>query len=257
MKISIITITYNNVIGLKSTIESIITQSSSNFECIIIDGASTDETPQYLESLHDTRLRIISEPDSGIYNAQNKGWKLAVGEYCLFLNAGDRLFHHHVIEQVESLLTNQSIVCFDLAFEYDQYSIQKSIPNRIDEKYMSSSSLFHPSTFIFRELLAALNGYNEDFRIVADYDFFLRALFDYNASVKIVHYITSVFDTKGLSSSPESRSKQQEERLMSIHLIKNKKSKQKLLSEFKSSQSLFSIFKRKIITSIQHRFNRI
>ena len=93
--ISIITINYNNKSGLSRTIESVINQTYSNIQYIIIDGASTDGSKKIIKKYEHHISYWISEPDSGIYNAMNKGVDKAVGDYLLFLNSGDYLHGKH------------------------------------------------------------------------------------------------------------------------------------------------------------------
>ncbi|KPA34233.1 hypothetical protein AMR50_0875 [Leptospira interrogans] len=90
-KISIITINLNNLEGLRKTLESVKSQTYTNFELIVVDGGSTDGSFEYLKSNLDLIKKFISEKDKGIYNAQNKGISLSKGEYLVFLNAGDTL----------------------------------------------------------------------------------------------------------------------------------------------------------------------
>ena len=89
MKLSIITINRNNAAGLRRTIESVVSQTYTEFEYIIIDGASTDESVDVIKEYADKITFWVSEPDNGIYNAMNKGILKAKGEYLLFLNSGD------------------------------------------------------------------------------------------------------------------------------------------------------------------------
>ena len=91
MKLSIVTINYNDAIGLERTIQSVITQTFKDFEYIIIDGNSTDGSKEIIKKYSEKIQVAISEPDTGIYNAMNKGAALAKGEYLLFLNSGDNL----------------------------------------------------------------------------------------------------------------------------------------------------------------------
>ena len=100
MILSIITINYNNALGLKNTIESVISQSYQSFEYIVIDGDSSDGSKEVLSRFKDKITCVISEPDSGIYNAMNKGVKNASGDYCLFLNSGDTLADENVLEKL-------------------------------------------------------------------------------------------------------------------------------------------------------------
>ena len=86
--LSIITINYNDFSGLKKTVESVIKQTYSNFEYVVIDGGSTDESYKYLQEKKDSFSHLVSEKDAGIYNAMNKGIRAAKGEYLLFLNSG-------------------------------------------------------------------------------------------------------------------------------------------------------------------------
>lgn len=107
-KLSIITINYNNAVGLQRTIDSVLSQTYTDFEYIVVDGASTDGSKEILEQLQHSKdvgdiafpLAIISEPDSGVYNAMNKGIRLAHGDYCLFLNSGDYLATPDTLQQV-------------------------------------------------------------------------------------------------------------------------------------------------------------
>ena len=114
MLLSIITINKNNAAGLQKTIESVVSQTSDNFEYIIIDGASSDESTavikKYTEnSLYSKKISYwISEPDTGIYNAMNKGIEKAHGSYCLFLNSGDYLLSSDIVKRLETTLNDDS-----------------------------------------------------------------------------------------------------------------------------------------------------
>lgn len=91
MLISIITINYNNSIGLADTIRSVISQIDANYEYIVIDGGSTDDSVKVIKQYEDKLSYWVSERDRGIYHAMNKGIEQATGDYCLFLNSGDTL----------------------------------------------------------------------------------------------------------------------------------------------------------------------
>ena len=103
--LSIITINYNNASGLKQTVDSVVNQSNKNFEYIIIDGNSTDKSKRIIDSLEFENLKWISEEDSGIYNAMNKGLRYATGDVIAFLNADDFYYNNKVIEDVNSYFT--------------------------------------------------------------------------------------------------------------------------------------------------------
>jgi len=98
LKFSIITVVYNAKEILKKTIESIQNQTYRDFECVIVDGGSTDGTLEYIESLSFDNLNYISEKDNGIYDAMNKGINLSNGEYLIFLNAGDNFTSKNILQ---------------------------------------------------------------------------------------------------------------------------------------------------------------
>jgi glycosyltransferase involved in cell wall biosynthesis len=110
MKLTIITINYNNAEGLRKSMESVLNQTSKDFEYIIIDNQSTDgslEVIQTFELSNFHTFKSISEPDSGIYNAMNKGIRMAKGDYIHFLNSGDWLIDELVVEKMLSFIENQ------------------------------------------------------------------------------------------------------------------------------------------------------
>ena len=109
MKLSVITINFNNKEGLAKTIVSVVGQTTRDFEWIIIDGGSTDGSRELIENNSDYITYYVSEPDKGIYNAMNKGIVASHGEYLLFLNSGDYLYNKDVIEQVIPLLRDKDI----------------------------------------------------------------------------------------------------------------------------------------------------
>ena len=100
MKLSIITINYNNSIGLRKTIESVVSQTDNTFEYIIVDGGSSDGSVDIIKQYADKISQWVSERDGGIYNAMNKGVRMAHGEYIMFLNSGDILYDNNVIGHV-------------------------------------------------------------------------------------------------------------------------------------------------------------
>ena len=160
MKLSIITINYNNAAGLKKTLDSVASQTYTDFEHIIVDGASTDgsvdEIIAYSQSPIANRHKItwISEPDTGIYNAMNKGVLMAEGEYTLMLNSGDYLVDDHVIENVLPLLDGTDIIQGNTIEEY----LDKTMRNRgygksdIDFFDVMKGHFLHQAAFCRRDL---------------------------------------------------------------------------------------------------------
>lgn len=106
MKISVITISYNAASCIESTINSVIAQKYDDFEYIIVDGVSNDGTLDIIQKYDKSISHWISEPDSGIYNAMNKAVRMASGEYCIFMNAGDIFANPLVLKQVSFFLND-------------------------------------------------------------------------------------------------------------------------------------------------------
>lgn len=201
MKLSIITINRNNASGLSRTIESVIAQTWKNFEYIVIDGASTDESVEVIKKYNSPITTWVSEPDSGIYNAMNKGIMKASGEYCLFLNSGDFLVNERALEKANSHDWSADIVLFSLINTNREVSYLKCPPSRISLYTFLHGNLSHPSSFIRRSLLLELGCYKENYRIISDWCFFIDALIIHNASYEKSDVLLSVYDRSGVSAS--------------------------------------------------------
>ena len=199
-KISIITINYNNLEGLKRTVESVVNQTWQEFEYIVIDGGSTDDSATYIESQNAHFDYWVSEPDKGIYNAMNKGIAKANGEYLLFLNSGDHLYNENVLEESHSRLMGYDLIYFDMQIVNNKASVIYSYPSKIKFSFMYGGSLPHPATFIKATLFKKFGFYDENYKIVSDWKFFLLALFKYNCSYNKVGKTLSTFHLDGISS---------------------------------------------------------
>lgn len=221
MNLSIITINYNNAKGLEKTIESIISQKFNNFEYIVIDGGSNDNSVDVIKKYTDEISFWVSEPDSGVYNAMNKGIKYAKGDYVLFLNSGDTLNKKIDRELIENNLSGEDIIYFNLEVSNMDGSFKyiKRYPDNPDFKYFVEDTLPHPGTFIKRDRLVEYGLYNEKFNIVSDWAFFIDAILKYKCTSKHVNYFFSTFYTDGISSLPENQEKISKER--QEHLIKS------------------------------------
>ncbi|HMK06596.1 MAG TPA: glycosyltransferase, partial [Flavobacterium sp.] len=119
-KISIITINYNESEGLKKTIESVISQTFRDYEFIVIDGNSSDGSKDVIAQYNDKITYALSEPDSGIYNAMNKGIRAAKGDYVFFLNSGDRFLETHTLEKSDQLIDGKYDICYGNQTYYNQ-----------------------------------------------------------------------------------------------------------------------------------------
>lgn len=197
MKLSIITINRNNANGLIKTIESVIAQTFDDFEYIVVDGASNDNSVDVIKQYQDHITYWISEPDSGIYNAMNKGIKCASGEYCLFLNSGDCLSDKQVLTNVFKEELKEITVGYVKEFCSD-----KSI--RFPSKFVEFRILYHANfphqaEFIKRTLFDQYGYYSEDLRILSDYEFNIKCVIN-NCSIKFLDLCVSFVEAGGISS---------------------------------------------------------
>lgn len=182
--LSLITINYNNDAGLKRTLESVRKQvTDCDFEHIVIDGASNDRSLDIIENYKFVARRVIvkSEKDSGIYDAMNKGLKLALGSHVAFLNSGDVLTHNLVLNKISSAIAYDEIVDFiygDICFIDGVGRLTRTwragpyVRKKLYYGWMSP----HPMTTIRKSILTELGGFEETLKIAADYDLMLKTL---------------------------------------------------------------------------------
>lgn len=213
MKVSIITINYNNAKGLEKTITSIVSQDRSDFEYIVIDGNSSDQSVDIIKK-HEAHITYwISEPDSGIYNAMNKGIKQAKGEYVLFINSGDIINSQVNIQSIIDQISGEDIIYFNLEI-VDQPNISyiKKYPEYPDFKYFAEDTLPHTASFIKKELLVKYGYYSEQMNITSDWAFFMDAVCLLKCTYKYINDHFSTFYTDGISSDPMHRQLLENER---------------------------------------------
>lgn len=201
MRLSVVTINYNNKAGLRKTIDSVIAQTCKNFEWIVIDGGSTDGSKELIEQYQDYITYWCSELDRGIFNAMNKGVKQANGEYCLFLNSGDKLHAPQVLEKVIPLLTDSDFITGNecvVNSNYEEVRIRKN-PAVFDNYHLLIGCLWHQSTFIRTSLLRE-RPYVETFRIVGDWETTFFQLVLNHKTYKHVELLISDFVEGGIST---------------------------------------------------------
>jgi glycosyltransferase involved in cell wall biosynthesis len=221
-KFSVITVCRNAERNIGCTINSILGQDFQNYEYIIVDGASTDNTISIVKQYGEKITKFISEPDTGIYQAMNKGIKWAVGEYLLFLNAGDLLLHEHILgimaKQIEQNLAEilyGDIVKVDLTKGDTLYFNSTKYLHRF---YLYRKIIYHQAAFIKKQAFAKVGLYDESFSLAGDHEWFLRALTKYKCSYFYYDYCAVLFSAGGVSSGGLKNEKLQQE----IRLIKNK-----------------------------------
>lgn len=199
MKLSVITINLNNVTGLCETIKSIINQTFSDYEFIIIDGGSTDSSVKVIEEYSDKIAFWVSEPDSGIYSAMNKGIKKAHGEYCLFLNSGDSFAENNIVKECFDSISNEDLIYGNVIFNHGIVQEEYKLPSELSFYHFFTDSIAHASTFIRRELFDKIGYYNESFKIVSDWEFFIKSIFINRCSLKYLNLNIAKIDVNGIS----------------------------------------------------------
>jgi len=212
IKLSIITINYNNKEGLSRTIKSIIEQTWLKFEYIVIDGGSNDGSVDIIKCYSSNITYWISEKDTGVYNAMNKGIKIANGEYILFINSGDILHDNFSLSNINIHLNNFDIISFNLRVVGENIDFIKRYPHKVSFNYLIKDTLPHPASFIKKSLFDIVGYYDENLKIVSDWKWFIIALFKYNLSH--IHYdnVISIFYLDGISSSNENNELIQKEK---------------------------------------------
>lgn len=201
LKLSIITVCYNNLEGLKRTYDSIVCQTArKEFEWLIIDGNSNDGTKDFLEA-HSAEIDLwVSEPDSGIYNAMNKGIRMASGEYLLFMNSGDILASKTIIDEVIPYLDGTGIIYGDQKIfnpntgKPDMYCV----PSKFTLVDFVTDTIPHQCAFI-RSDIHKSNPYSEDYKIVSDKLFFAQQIVQNGVTQKKIPIYVSVFYFDGIS----------------------------------------------------------
>ncbi len=205
--ISIITINYNNAGGLERTLNSVFNQTHLPAELIIIDGGSTDESVNIIKGYPDKIAYWVSEPDKGIYAAQNKGLARAGSDYVLFLNSGDTLLNEDILQNVSLYLGNADIIYGDLQIKETTKSWVKKYNEKITFGYFLGDTLPHQGSFIRRSIFDKTGFLDETLEICSDWKFFLEAVCRFNASTYYLDFVVSEYDFTGISSNEENSNK--------------------------------------------------
>lgn len=215
-KLSIITINLNNAPGLKKTIESVVSQTSGDFEFLVIDGGSTDRSLDIIRQNKDKIFYWSSEKDKGIYHAMNKGILASTGEYCQFLNSGDYLLDSTVTERMLADLPDFPIVYGNKTMVVNgREVVEKSFAGRqITLLDMYRSTLFHACAYIKRSLFEKYGLYDQSLRIVSDWKFYLTAVGLHGERVFYRDIDMVWFDPGGISSTNKELDRKEREAVL-------------------------------------------
>ena len=185
MKISIITSVYNNAATIEDAIKSVLSQTYTNIEYIVVDGASKDGTTEIIKKYENQISKFVSEKDKGIYDGLNKGVDLATGDVIAFLHSDDIYENENVVADIVKLFetTNTDSIYGDLVY------VDKNDTNKIFRYWKSGEYTFkklqngwmppHPTFFVKREFYEKYGKFDLSYGIAADYDFMLRMLGKY------------------------------------------------------------------------------
>ena len=213
-KFSIITVTYNAAKVLEDTIQSIVTQTYKNVEYIIVDGGSTDDTLAIINKYREHIHTVISEPDQGLYDAMNKGIKLATGDYLCFLNAGDCLHEDDTLQLMTHSITGTALpdILYGETDIVDSeghflYKRRLSAPETLTWKSFKKGMLVCHQAFFVRRDLA--EPYDLHYRFSADFDWCIRIMKKakvlHNTRLTLIDYLNEGMTTQHHKASLKER----------------------------------------------------
>jgi glycosyltransferase involved in cell wall biosynthesis len=199
MKLSIITINKNNASGLEKTIQSVINQTYTDFEYIVIDGNSNDGSVEIIKKYSSKMNYWVSEPDTGIYNAMNKGIRKARGDYCLFLNSGDYLVSETTLQDVFNEISNMNKADIFYSNCIASNGNVLNYSEHITINYLISHTINHQNTLIKRSLFFEHGFYNENPYIISDHEFNLKEIWIYKSKFLKIKTNIAIYDLFGIS----------------------------------------------------------
>ena len=208
MKVSIITISFNAKVTIEKTLLSVANQSYENIEHIIVDGNSKDNTIDICKS-YSHISKILSEPDKGVYDAFNKGIKLATGDVIGFLNADDTFYNENSIQDIVDTFSNNEtdIVYGNLDYVNEEGKVIRNWISRPYEKGLVKKAWMpaHPTFYCKKQVYDRLGVYNDSFKIAGDFELCLRFLevnqvSSYYLNKKLVKMLVGGISNSGLKS---------------------------------------------------------
>ena len=203
IKFSIITIVYNGTNCIKKTINSVVNQAYNNYEYIIVDGNSKDNTLEICEQYEGKISKIISEPDKGLYDAMNKGIENASGEYIIFMNCDDTFYDNQVLEKVAQGIedNNHPDFIYGDAIEVSEDETQEFLKKARNHKMIWYGMFTHHQAMFYKLEIIKKNNlkYDPQYKIAADYAFTASYL-KYCESFLYLEFVFCGFKQGGLSS---------------------------------------------------------
>ena len=213
---SIITVTYNAGKVLEDTIQSVISQTYRNVEYIIVDGNSKDNTQEIIGKYSKHISKMVSEPDKGLYDAMNKGIRMATGDYLCFLNAGDKFHEKETLQQIAETLKDKDLpdVIYGETAIVDEggnflHMRRLSTPERLNWKSFKQGMLVCHQAFLAKRELALKYPYDMQYRFSADFDWCIRIMKEanclHNTRLTLIDYLNEGRTTRNHKASLKER----------------------------------------------------
>lgn len=226
MLFSIITVCKNSENTIEDTLLSVSNQTYSNYEYLLIDGESSDQTLQIINSSKNHKWQIYSEKDHGIYDAMNKAINLAKGKYLIFLNAGDIFHGYHVLDNVKTIIEQNQleddIIYGDVNLSFREgegFELRKH--NNISKFSLMTQTITHQAIFASRKAFDEAGKFDLKYSITADYDWLLKCYFNSSLSFKYIPLIVCNYLGCGISEQKKDQARI-ERKLIRAKYIKNK-----------------------------------
>ncbi|SEG18424.1 glycosyltransferase family 2 protein [Flavobacterium urumqiense] len=208
MRVSIITVCYNRKATIEQSIKSVLGQDYPNIEYIVIDGNSTDGTKEIIQSYSDKIATYISEPDRGMYDAINKGLRLATGDIVGLMHSDDEFYDFSVVSKIVEAFKSapETDGLYGNGIYISNDTKERIVRNRIggsyDLKKIKSGWLpLHPTVYLKKSLIDSYGYYNLDFKIASDTEFLLRYLYKHKINVTYLNEYIVKMRMGGLSTS--------------------------------------------------------
>lgn len=220
--VSIITITYNAEKWIETTMRSVLSQTNTDYEYLIIDGASKDNTvaiARQLEPDFRGRLRIYSEPDDGLYYAMNKGLHLAKGDFVWFMNAGDQIFAPETLQQIADQIKPDVDIVYGKASIVNAQGVKvsehhKKTPGHLIRRSLLNGLVVSHQAILVRRAIAM--DYDTRYRITADYDWVVKCVTASRGNMYLDEYLCK-FLTDGVSAKQRKRAWIERYKIMRQH----------------------------------------
>ena len=242
-ELSIITVVKNGESTIEKTIQNVLSQKTNVIEYIIIDGLSNDNTMDIIKKYQTKIDIIVSENDRGLYHAMNKGVKLASGKLIGILNSGD-FFSNNLFKKILCLnekLKNQFIIHGDMHIINNENKILQTLDKGYNINLLRKSCVIaHPTSFIPKSIYEKVGLYDENFNIVADYDFFVRAIFINKLKDYYLNEIFVFFLAGGVSDNTLKC-------ILENHQVRRKHGLNSYTSLFDTAVLVFKLFFKKLL----------